>query len=62
MAGKKIAIITLLQNVDVDSLESEEELGKQIKQAIASSILSKAWILHRVAFLEDTLVENENLE
>ena len=62
MAGRKIAIITLLHNVEVDSLESEEELGKQIKQAIASSTLSKAWTIDRIAFLEDALTDHENLE
>ena len=61
MVKRKVAIITLLQNVEQENV-TDAELDKQIRQVIESSFLSRTWRVDHVALLDDAKVDQENVE
>ena len=61
MATRRVAVVTLVQKED-ESPQTEAVLEKQIRQAISSSILAKTWKIDHVAFLDDTMTSQENIE
>ena len=62
MVTRKVVIITLLQDLEQENTNIEAELDKQIRQVIESSFLSRIWRVDHVAFLDDIMADQENVE
>jgi len=52
--AKKIAVVTLFQNVDEVEVPEIVELNHQIRHVLQSSLLARLWRLDHVAFMNDT--------
>ena len=60
MVMRKVAVVTLFQHLHQAESPDIDELDKQIRHVIESSLLSKSWRVDHVAFLNETLTDLED--
>ena len=60
MIARKVAVITLIQNMQDEDPPDPHELKHQIQHFFGLSPLAKLWKVDHVTFLEDTFTQLEN--